>query len=267
MRFTVVLLAILFNGCTGSYSPYLVERPYPGVVEVIKSGNTDEALRELEATAHAYDNKKDWVAAHRAYRAAALLAEALGNYQKMLTYARKSYDLAEQNYGRRDLGFASFRFASHLLAKAHIGVNDSESVFPILLKVLPRKIPQPMKQAQIYADLHATLGDAYRKKGDLKAALRHHEEAFKVQGWIWEEVNAAIRASRRKNRLGPPQMQDRYLRLLTALVRDHIALGEYHRAIGLGEKLLKLAKDLGYRQWEGESHRFLGDVALFVSAG
>ena len=262
MLVAVLLLALLFNGCTGSFSPYLVERPYQGAIEVIKSGDADEALREIEATAHAYDTNKDWMNAHRAYRTAALLAEALGNYQKMLTYARKSYDLAEQNFGTRGLQPPSLRFASHLLAQAHLAVNDFESVLPLLLKVLPRRIPETRKQAQVYADLHGTLGDAYQRRGDLKSALRHHEEAFNVQERVLGEVNAAKSLSKRKSSLVPPQVRDRYLRHLTALVRDYFALGEYHRAAGHGEKLLKLAKDLGYRQWEGEGYRLLGDVAF-----
>jgi len=262
MLVAVLLLALLFNGCTGSFSPYSVERPYPGAIEVIKSGNADEALREIEATAYAYDTNKDWMNAHRAYLTAALLAEALGNYQKMLTYARKSYDLAEQTYGRRGLQTPALGFASNLLAKAHLAVNDFESVFPLLLNILPRRIPQIRKQAQHYADLHGTLGDAYQRKGDLESARRHHEEAFKVQERVWGEENAAKRLKKRKSRLVRSPVQDRYLRHLTALVRDHVALGEYQRAVDHGEKLLKLAKDLGYRQWEGEGYRLLGDVAL-----
>src|SRR3990172_1248169 len=212
MLVAVLLLALLFNGCTGSFSPYLVERPYQGAIEVIKSGDADEALREIEATAHAYDTNKDWMNAHRAYRTAALLAEALGNYQKMLTYARKSYDLAEQNFGTRGLQPPSLRFASHLLAQAHLAVNDFESVLPLLLKVLPRRIPETRKQAQVYADLHGTLGDAYQRRGDLKSALRHHEEAFNVQERVLGEVNAAKSLSKRKSSLVPPQVRDRYLR-------------------------------------------------------
>ena len=256
----LLLMILLLSGCTSSYPRLLLDRPYAGAIEVIRSGDADKVLLELESTAHRFDAKGEKLNALQAYRSAALLAEAVGNYQKMLTYAKRSYDLAYLDESGRDRDSSS-RMVSQLLAKSHLAVNDHDSVIPLLLKVLPRRVPSHRKGVQHYAELHGTLGDTYQRNGDLKSALRHHEEAFRAQGRVWNGATAAKRMSEKTNRSRAP-VHDRLLRLMTSLTRDHIALGAYRRAADYGNRLLSLAMELDYPHWEGEAHRLRGDIAL-----
>ncbi len=257
-RYLFPLLLILAFGatsCSASLTSELLEGPERVAVSLIKGGTAEESLRQIGLATKQHEDKKEWHHATAGYRVAALLAESLSDYQKMITYARKELEIRKEYLSGKG---PRARRAVELLARAYLAVNDHERALPLVREALPKFIPGTRKGLQAYASLYGTLGDIYRMRGDLKAAVKYHEEAVKVQDSVLTEAS-----TKRKIRLtGYPVIKDRYVRHLTALVRDHIALGDYQNSMKHAEKLLQKAKEFGYRDWQGEGYRLLGDIAL-----
>src|SRR3972149_11808888 len=224
----VFLLALAFSGCGSSLVTTEITKNFvAAAVQLIKAGNAEETLRQLETTAQQYEVDRNWRNARGAYRVAGLLADSLGNYQKAIIYLRKDLEITKKYLGRGQQLPA--RGSLYLLARAYLAVNDHERALPLVQQALFEFIPDisnrsNRNQALTYSDLQAALGDIYRMRGDLKSALQHHEEAVTVQDTI---TSQRLREMRRGGRVGGlPGIQDRYLRGLTALARDNLALGE-----------------------------------------
>src|SRR3990172_134101 len=83
----VFLLALAFSGCGSSLVTTEITKNFvAAAVQLIKAGNAEETLRQLETTAQQYEVDRNWRNARGAYRVAGLLAESLGNYQKAIIY-------------------------------------------------------------------------------------------------------------------------------------------------------------------------------------
>jgi len=251
------ILVFVSAGCSTSLTLRPIERPEREATSLIKSGSAEDALREIEMAAQQYEAKKEWEPAQTAYRVATLLAESLGNYQKMIAYARKNLEINREHFTQEQGGPPRARQSIQLLARAYLAVNNYEKALPLIQEALPRRVPPTRKGAQTYASLYSTLGDIYRMRGDIKTALKHHEEARRVQEHVLEELKAITK----RRRADYPVVKDRYLRHLSALVHDHLTLGEYENAGNRAEKLLQVAKEFGYQDWQGEGQRLLGDIS------
>lgn len=250
------LPALVSIGCGPSVVSSVIERPENVSQYIIKGGGADEALRLIEEAARQYEVQREWQQASRTYHAATLLAESIGNYQKTISYAKKNLEIIREHLsheGRRA------RQALQLLAKAYLAVNDPDRALPLIDEALPKRIPKATKGASVYSNLHSTLGDIYRMKGDFKTALKHHQEALTVQETALAD---ALSQTRRRKLPEYPVMKERYLRHLTALAQDHLALREYDNSLKQAGTLLQKASEFGYRNWEAEGYRLLGDIAL-----
>ena len=174
----VFLLAVGLGGFGVSLAANMIEHPVARAVQLIKAGNTEESLRQIESKAQQYEVERNWWSAQRDYRVAGLLAESIGNYQKAITYLGKDVEITKKYLGQGEEKERRAREALHLLARAYLAVNDHERALPLIQEALFKFVPDisDRRKTQRYADLQATLGDVYRMKGDLKTALQQHQE-------------------------------------------------------------------------------------------
>ena len=233
-----------------------IEKPGRDALLLIKGGSAEEGLRKIEAAAREHEAKRDWEQAWASYRVATLLAESVGNYQKMIAYATRNLEITREYLSHERP--QAHRQSLQLLARAYLAVNDYERPLPLIREALPKNIPRGRKGQQIYAGLHSLLGDIYRSRGEWKAAVKEHQEAVRVQDSVLTE--ALAQANKKRPQYLP--IKANYLRQLTALVRDYLGLGDYENALSLTKKLLQKADAFGLRDWEGEAQRILGDIAL-----